>query len=344
MAISIELKSAIRNVIKKDDVVVVAPLNWGLGHASRSIVIVEYLRLYVKKVVIASDGVSGILLQKEFPTLTYYEIDSPEIRYESTSMIVNGLKNGTSLINHLRTDKRAANNIVNREKATVIISDNRFGFKDDRCTNIYITHQLSINTGNTLFSAIVSRWHRSIINYFDLCWVPDYEKDKQSIAGRLSRKVRNTNVTYIEPLSRIERLDLDKTVDILILLSGPEPQRTFFENVVVRSLEAYIGKVELIRGTIKKIEVSIPANWNVKHIASSHHVNQSINTAKRIICRSGYSTLMDLAAYSGRILLVPTPGQGEQEYLATFHGSKDNYATISQDQITEKSLSILLDL
>jgi hypothetical protein len=322
MHITPALEKAIKQSITPADIVIIAPLNWGLGHASRCLVLIEYLKKYAKKVILCSDGLSGQLLQREYPSLTYYDIKSPEIMYDSTSMILNGIKQSSALIRHIRIDKQMAKFVVDAERATVIISDNRFGFRDQRCTNIYMTHQLSIMAG--MLSSISTRWHRHIISTFNICWVPDYKDIDRSLAGLLSRSDNLKNITYIEPITRIRRLDLDKTTDILILLSGPEPQRSILEDQLIQELGKSNNTIRIIRGTTIQPKTPIPARWEIIDIATSETVEFSLNSARQIICRSGYSTLMDLTSINADVRLIPTPGQGEQEYLAKYHGKPHN--------------------
>jgi hypothetical protein len=329
------LTETVRQSIKKEDIVIVAALNWGLGHASRCAILIEILQKLAGKVILCSDGIAGQLLQKEFPSLVYYEIKSPAIRYDSNSMIINGLKQINRLVKHLKVDRQMAHNIVAKERATVIISDNRFGFRDSRCTNIYLTHQLSIQAG--FLSPMISAWHRNIIKKFDHCWVPDFENDEYCIAGDLSRNKFLTNVLYIGPLSRIRRLNLDKSIDLLIILSGPEPQRTNLEQVLINKLSKSNLIIRLIRGTNLPLKLRPPSNWDVIDLASTAQVEQSLNISHRVITRSGYSTLMDLTMIDTKVILIPTPGQGEQEYLAKYHANRCR--TINQSNLETADLA-----
>jgi hypothetical protein len=325
----------IKSRIYPSDKVIVAPLNWGLGHASRCIPLIAFLIDYAAEVILVSDGPSYYLLKKSFPSLRIFSINSPEIKYSYRKMWINGLTQSFKIYEHIKLDRKVAETIVSETRADVIISDNRFGFRSMAARNIYLTHQLNLKTGLPFIDSLASWWHKRIIKKFDACWIVDHLDDELCLAGDLSRNKSIRNAEYIGPITRINRFDIDKSIDILILLSGPEPARTRFEHDIIKVLAERSDNVCLIRGTNQPITIELPPSWKVYDLADSDTVSSSINSAKTIISRSGYSTIMDIHHIDAKKILVPTPGQGEQEYLAKFHHKRNGFISIIQDKLSD---------
>jgi uncharacterized protein (TIGR00661 family) len=224
--------------------------------------------------------------------------------------------------------------LVEEDAIDAIISDNRLGMSSKKIPSIYITHQLYIKTGNTFTEKIAQRIHYHYIKNYNKCWVPDYEED--GLAGMLSHpKKVPTNVEFIGPLSRLIPLQNTEPVyDLLILLSGPEPQRSIFENQIIAQLKSFSGSVFLARGLPNEKD---NLNLNSKFIKVVNHIggedlNKVLSQSKLIIARCGYTTVMDLAAIKKTALLIPTPGQTEQEYLAKYLSEKKYFLTVRQEE------------
>jgi UDP-N-acetylglucosamine transferase subunit ALG13 len=215
-----------------------------------------------------------------------------------------------------------------------IISDNRLGMFSKKIPSIYITHQLFIKTGNIFTENIAQGIHYHYIKKYIKCWVPDYKED--GLAGVLSHpKKVPANVEFIGPLSRLVPLqNIEPIYDLLVLLSGPEPQRTIFENQILVQLKNFSGSVFLARGL--PIEED-NLNVNNKSVKVVNHIggedlNKVLSQSKLIIARCGYSTVMDLAAMKKTAILIPTPGQTEQEYLAEYLLEKKYFLTAPQER------------
>jgi UDP-N-acetylglucosamine:LPS N-acetylglucosamine transferase len=147
------------------------------------------------------------------------------------------------------------------------------------------------------------------------------------------------NVEFINPLSRFEKIEShQKKYDVLILLSGPEPQRTLLEEKLMVVFLNTNYTIALVRGSQTKIERNIPSNINMIDIASSGQLQELFNSSHKIICRSGYSTLMDLYALGLKALLIPTPGQTEQEYLAGYWQKKFGYNSLEQNEVSKERI------
>jgi predicted glycosyltransferase len=213
--------------------------------------------------------------------------------------------------------------LCEKQKYTQIISDNRFGFFNKKIKSIYITHQLRIAFPQpfTVFEKIGEKLHKSIMKNFNEIWVPDY-KEFPGLAGKLSHpSYSNKKIKYIEPLSRLSiPIDgkpnpISKSIDILALISGPEPQRSFFEEFAVKFLSKNPGNHCIVRGLPNETEIpNLP--FQVFNHLSAKDLREKILASRSVLCRSGYSTLMDLNLLKANIILVPTPGQTEQIYLA----------------------------
>lgn len=310
--------------------IIVAPLHWGLGHATRCIPIIKSL-LEKNTIAIASDGEALTLLQKEFPNLESFELPSYNIRYTFDSMIANMIIQGPGSLVTIKRENKRANQIAKEWNADILISDNRFGFRSDQTENIYITHQLNIPANNPLISNLASRTHRSIIAKFDQCWVPDF-KGRQSLAGKPSQVNIKTPTVYLGPQSRMQKGDIPIQYDYTAVLSGPEPQRTKLEKLLLKVfLQTPEKRFCLVRGTMEKRNIeAIGDNIEIYDLLTSKNLNQVMNTSSHIICRSGYTSIMDLIKLEKPATLIPTPGQYEQEYLAKRLNGKHNFNICSQ--------------
>jgi len=260
--------------------ILVAPLNWGLGHAARCIPIINFLIDHSFEPILASDGDALILLQREF------------------------LK-----------ERKTVKEIHSKENLSGIISDNRFGIIISGIPSVYITHQLNVLSGNT--TAITSFFHQKLISKFDECWVPDTTLG-QKLSGELSNnKNEKLRVKFIGAISRFKKDPLPKKYDLLIVLSGPEPQRTLLENKLITLLKQYTKPTLLVRGIIADNKIlDINTNVSVVNYLLTEKLQEAINQSYVVLARSGYSTILDLATLGKKAFFIPTPGQYEQLYLA----------------------------
>lgn len=298
--------------------ILIAPLNWGLGHATRCIPIILALEENGYNPVIASDGEALCLLRKEFPHLTHLELPSYKIKYAKKGknfkrkMFLNSPKILLTLIQeHLVLKK-----IIKTHNIAGVISDNRFGLFNKKVPNVFITHQLNVLSGKT--TKISSKIHQSIIKKFSVCWVPD-NNNEPNLSGKLGHLKNNTSIKiqYIGPLSRFNKVNVQKKYDYLVLLSGPEPQRTILEKKLFNLLKKIDKKVLFIRGKVSsKQESHTFDNITFFNYMTSSELELAINSSDTIIARSGYTTIMDLAKLKKKAFFIPTPGQAEQEYLA----------------------------
>ena len=297
--------------------ILVAPLNWGLGHSTRCVPIVNKLIEFGFNPVLASDGDALELLKKEFPNLTAVELPSYQIKYAKKGKFFKWkiALNTPKMLKAVQDEKKITKKIIKEYHINGIISDNRFGVVSKKIPSVFITHQLNVLSGTTTYFTSVI--HRNWIKKFKECWVPDVKK-KPNLSGKLGHlKKTKLKIKYLGVLSRFEKKNSDEIYDLAVILSGPEPQRTMFEEIITEQLSGYNGNVIFVKGKIEPEQKS----ETIRNVTSYNFMNgseleQAINQSKKVLSRSGYTTLMDLVKLQKKAFFVPTPGQTEQEYLA----------------------------
>lgn len=315
--------------------ILIVPLDWGLGHATRCIPIIKELISLKIEVFIAADQKNLVLLKEEFPSAVFLRYKGYEIEYSRNRkfLLMKLCQQIPKIISRVYKEHRWLRKTVKSYSIDAVISDNRFGMFHKKIPSVYITHQLHIETGNKFLNKVAGFIHYFFIKKYDKCWVPDLKTN--GLAGTLSHpKKIPRNVEYIGPLSRFKNLAFSNTsFDVLISISGPEPQRTIFEKKILSQLQNFDEKVIFLRGLPSS--ANRLANFNKVQIENhlpSQDLNEAIEKSKIIICRSGYTSVMDLAALKKKAILVPTPGQTEQEYLAAYLSSKKYFFTVEQDE------------
>ncbi len=327
--------------------VLVAPLDWGLGHATRCIPIIQHLVSRGVTVFLAGTGAQEHLLRTEFPELPFLQLPGYDIRYAKTGsgMPWRLAAQVPRILKAIRTEHRWLKNAVRENNLHGVVSDNRYGLYHSDIPAVFMTHQLQIRSGlgRWLDKQILSMNYR-YIRKFDACWVPD-NHSAPGLAGELSHPMAlpGIPVHYLGPLSRFEQREVDqKPGHLLVLLSGPEPQRTYFENAIVRQISHYNGTATVVRG-LPDSDKLLPSTRDLvfyNHLPANL-LNDEILKAEYIISRSGYTTIMDLAKLGRKAIMVPTPGQAEQEYLAA-HMSAEKRAVISEQHDFNLIRSLLL--
>lgn len=297
--------------------ILVAPLNWGLGHATRCIPIIRELEKNGFAPIIASDGVALQILQKEFPHLQALNLPSYEIEYAKNGADFKWklIKNSPKMIDAIFAEKKVVKKWIREYQLQGIISDNRLGVYSKKIPSVFITHQLNVLSGKTTW--ISSKLHQHFIKKFSECWIPDIEK-QPNLSGKLGHlKESKLHLRYLGPLSRLEKRNLPKKYDLMVILSGPEPQRTYLEQKLRKEVLSFEGKVIFICGVIEpKQKTEEVANITFYNFMTSDELETAFNESAMVLCRSGYTTVMDLAKLQKKAFFIPTPGQFEQEYLA----------------------------
>jgi UDP-N-acetylglucosamine transferase subunit ALG13 len=307
--------------------VLIAPLDWGLGHATRCIPVITGFIELGYSVTIATEGAHEIILREAFPTLTFLRLKGYHIRYSKNVK-------GFALI-MIAQIPRILYNILrefwwlhrtNRhQQFDLIVSDNRLGFFHFKTPSVFITHQLNLQTPFT-WSTRLLQWmqYNWFKLFYDMVWVPDIEGD-QNLSGILGnpRFKPSLPVWYMNCLSRLHAYaSIQKTGAapnnlFLGILSGPEPQRSILQDILWKAGNQLQQPFKLIAGT-----ASQPNNHAVSEFGSivpylgGPDLVKAIENTKYIISRGGYTSLMELIPLNKPLILVPTPGQTEQEYLA----------------------------
>ncbi|POY40328.1 glycosyltransferase [Flavobacterium alvei] len=297
--------------------ILIAPLNWGLGHATRCIPIIKALQENNFIPIIASDGIALELLQKEFPYVQTLKLPSYQIEYAKNGKNFKWklLKNFPEMIKAIWKEEKKVRKWIKKYDIDGIISDNRLGVFSKKIPSVYLTHQLNVMTGSTTwFTSIL---HQHIIKKHDECWVPDFE-GTSNLSYKLGH-IENPdfNLKYIGALSRMQKKETPKLYDLMIILSGPEPQRELLEDKLKIEILKYKGSVVFIKGIVEKDQ----KKEQIDHVTfynfmNSRQLEQTFNESEIVLCRSGYTTIMDLVKLEKKAYFIPTPGQYEQEYLA----------------------------
>lgn len=316
--------------------VLVAPLNWGLGHATRCIPIIRTLEALGVEVIIASDGASLLLLRAEFPHLKTISLPSYKIRYFSRNMVFNIARQLPRMLFAIRSEQWETERIIRKYNIQGIISDNRYGCFSKLTKNVLLTHQTNLMVPGKALEWSANRVLRMALSKFDEIWVPD-SKYEPNLSGALSHPAEQIEaVRYIGLLTRtaLQLPETEKEYDVAVVLSGPEPQRTLFEQILMEQAISLPYKFIFILGKTKSKEHHYAAdNVEVVSYLTSEELNKVIAATDTIICRSGYSSLMDLVANGKRAILVPTPGQTEQEYLAEMLSRQKCFVVQQQENI-----------
>lgn len=328
-----------RNLNIQQKNILVAPLNWGLGHATRCIPIIQNLEYLGFTPIIASDGEALQLLKLEFPHLKFLELPSYNITYpkKGKNFRWKMLRNIPNMIFAIGKERKLVQKWMEEFQLCGIISDNRLGVYNKNIPSVFLTHQLNVLTGLTTYFS--TKIHQRIIRKFMECWIPDVE-GKQNLSGKLGHiDYQDSQIKYIVPLSRFRKMDSDVKYDLMVLLSGPEPQRTFLEEKLISELKAYAGKVIFIKGKVEeKQEVFQNKNILFYNFMQSAELEKAINETELILCRSGYTTVMDLAKLGKKAFFIPTPGQFEQEYLAEKFQEEGLVPFCNQDDFSAEKL------
>ena len=323
--------------------VLVAPLDWGLGHATRCVPLINALLAQGFEVLIAAEGSGAALLAQEFPGLKILPIHGYNVRYSQgrqfffLKMVFQSAKVSAAIKKeNAWLIKAAEEHLID-----IVISDNRFGLYHKSLHCVFMTHQLFIKTGNSITEKIAQKINYHYISRFNECWVPDHP-GADNLAGELSHpgKMPPVPVKYIGALSRFIKNDAEKNTDVLAIVSGPEPQRSLFEEILRKQLNIPGKKNVLVRGLPGKIITRKGSCENpvlIDHLPASE-LNKLALSAKIVIARSGYSSVMDLAALQQKAILIPTPGQAEQEYLAGYLSQKKYCIAVAQEVLDLRNI------
>lgn len=305
--------------------ILVAPLDWGLGHAARCVPVIRTLLEQDAVPIIGADKGPLALLRDEFPKLEHVRLPGLEIRYGTgTSQAWALARQLPRMLRQVQQEYRLFLSIRKQLDLRAVISDQRFGLRADDLPSVLITHQ--VFPFSPFAQSQARRINLLLIRRFHRCWVPDHA-EAPGLAGALSHGLLlPDNARYIGPLSRFGSTTTHdgtawRTVSVI---SGPEPQRTLLVKAVLEQLPAISGRHLVVTGEPGRPPASEGSIEVAGHLPAAE-LQAAMAAAELIVSRTGFSTLMDLEALGRGALLVPTPGQPEQEYLGRLHAGTGRY-------------------
>ena len=313
--------------------ILVAPLDWGLGHAARCVPVVRSLIEHGAVPVIGAEGGPLALLRAEFPDLEHVRLAGVTVRYangknQSWSMA----RQFPKLLRGIREEHSLFFRLKDELALDAVISDQRFGIRATTLPSVIITHQVFPIA--PIFQGPLQRLNQRLLQRFDRCWVMDHA-EPPGLSGELGHGPNvSPNARCIGPQSRFSPQVSGSPAQgrIVAVISGPEPHRTLFEKILIDQLQMIPGDHLLVRG-LPSAAHEQRANVTLLPHLSADRLADELSCADLIVSRSGYTTLMDLHALGRNALLVPTPGQPEQEYLARLHGTAGHFMVQQQDRI-----------
>ena len=327
--------------------ILVAPLDWGLGHATRCIPVIYELLREGCDVWLAGEGTQEVLLKQEFPDLSFLPLPGYRVKYgrSASGMLLSMFSQSRKILAAIKQENKWLKKIVAEYGFDAVISDNRYGLYHTNIPSVIITHQLTIKSPLGKWSErLLQKWNYSFINRFNACWIPD-EGGENNLGGELSHPLKKpvTPICYFGPLSRLKTqneissppLQSAGKNHLLFILSGPEPQRSILENKIIEDIAHYPGTATIIRGLPAASNI-IPSTNSIKfynHLPAKE-LNKEMNLAEYIISRSGYSSIMDIIKLQKKSILIPTPGQTEQEYLGQYLLENRSAFCISQKEFS----------
>jgi UDP-N-acetylglucosamine transferase subunit ALG13 len=309
-------------------------------------------------VIVAATGVQRALLQEEFASLTFVDLPGYRVKYGKNRAITifRLIASIPKILIHIKQERAWLRRFAASEGIDLVISDNRYGLTVPGVFCVFITHQLLIRTPfGRPADLLLQRINYRFIDRYSRCWVPDIQ-GADALAGELSNPGRMPRVRtrYLGVLSRMqggaaadggtfwddgsvmEREASADMTDLLVLLSGPEPQRSLLERRILGQVSASTGRMVVVRGLPGggKKPKNIPAGVTVYDHLPSPELERVLAGARLVVARSGYSTVMDLVRMRKRALLIPTPGQTEQEYLGRYLAAKGWVVCVQQNKFS----------
>ena len=297
--------------------ILIAPLDWGLGHATRCVPLIKALIRHSAEVIVAASGSSAELLKQEFPNLKHYSLPGYNPVYPGNDRMVCNM--GIQLPHFIKTiyaEHAALDLILQKEKADVVVSDNRYGCYSKNVKSIFISHQLHILMPDSFkwMESYVNWFNKRQVSHYNACWIPAVDR---TLLGNLLPKELPENTRFIGSLSRLEPVASNSKYDVVAVLSGPDPQRSLLATTLRQQIIDSGLKTFLVHGNVAGgNEIRETGNLTEADYLSADGLSAVIAAGNIIVSRSGYSTIMDLARLGKKAVFIPTPGQTEQAYLA----------------------------
>jgi len=329
--------------LKRKKNILICPLEWGFGHAGRMIALAERLQRPDRNIIFGAGEKHLAFIRNELPgtdCIRFPGFSPVYSRYLPQYIII--FLQIPLLLYHSVREHIMLKGMIARHSLDMVISDNRFGLWNRKITSVYVTHQLRI-----LFPSCLSfleftgvKLHGKIISRFRWCLVPDLPGEV-NLTGRMSHGMKlPANVRFTGILSRFEVpgpagcISGREKGDICVILSGPEPQRGILEKKITGILAAGKRQAVILGGRPQeRVQKELMGHITCYSHAGRREMQEIISGSKLIIARAGYTTIMELVSLNCTALLIPTPGQTEQEYLASRLSEKGWFSRISQKDL-----------
>jgi len=320
--------------------ILLSPLNWGLGHVCRTLPIIQTLLDQDNEIIICCDEAQENFYRMYFPELWYVPHSGYPFRFKGKgNWTLDVLSSFSSLNHHLVEEKRRVQKLVEMFNPDLIISDQRFGFVSKKIKSVVISHQLNLPVPK--WNIIAKFWNRQLLSAFDEVWIPDTADQKYSgILSDGKHKVKK----FIGISSRFcnngneNNRSKTKRYDFLGIVSGPPPYNAQFLQMLIEKLthstavSAIVAPMSLVKNNSKLKGVTLICSPN-------HEEFQALmKGSKVVISRSGYSTIMDLVETKNESILIPTPGQAEQLYLAGLHKNHASWTFKTEEEFKKMKI------
>jgi len=317
--------------------------SWGLGHATRSLPVIRKLLSENHTVTVISHGRSLEVLKKELGKETHFvDIpDYPMLLSENTrQFLAKSMMYWPVFIKRIENGLAELQKILDKKHYDCIISDARYDMYSKKIPSFFISHQMRIMNPLQIkmFERAMERFNLFFFKRYVGVMVPDYKEN--NLSGDLShnlKRIDENSIHYIGVLSDFSKRQINKDIDYLISISGPEPQRSMLEEKLLTQAEELEGNVVITLGKAEKYSITKKNHLTTYSFVTKDLREELLNKAKLVVSRSGYSTLMDVAVIGTKALFIPTPGQIEQEYLSQYHNQLGTFYSVPQDTVQLKS-------
>jgi uncharacterized protein (TIGR00661 family) len=300
--------------------ILIACNDWGWGHLSRSIAIIRKLLSQNNEIEIACNEAQKKVFLTYFPTIKAHHLDGYNWNFSgSGKWTMEMLQNAKNLLVTIGKEKLFIEEITKINRYDLILSDHRYGFRSKTIPSIFITHQVHLPVSR-ISSWVSQTWHKKQLKAFNSLWIID--TPESTFAGKLSENSFHPTSFYIGVQSRFEKKETITDEYTLAIISGPEPYSTQLLEEVIIFARKQDHNIKCIT-SLDIVPTHLPENIEIIHATNWLEIDTLFYNCKDLISRSGYSTLLDLAILEKPALLIPTPGQPEQLYLANKH--KNNY-------------------
>jgi len=319
--------------------ILIAPLDWGLGHTTRCVPLINYLKSEGHHPILAGNNLQLSFFKKYFPSAETVYLDGYNVRYphHASLLLLHLFLQTPAILKKIEQENQWLQQFIKTYSIDAVISDNRYGLYHQNIPSVIITHQLQPSVPHFLRNG-VRKLHYHFLEKFEDCWVPDIAEEN-NLAGSLTHPEYMPHKTkYIGWLSHLfpPKNQEESNKHLLVLLSGLEPMRSQLSALLWQQIQHYEGQVVFIEGS-KSVVRKCTANhiqWQAQ--LQSEELKKLMQEAEIVICRSGYSSVMDLVTLQKKAILIPTPGQTEQEYLATYLQQKEIFPCCSQNEFQLK--------